>query len=221
MARFYSVTLRGQVNDIMVVNGFWYRQEGIGTPTEADLSALRAEWQSQLQADWLAMHTSTYVLQNYSVQGYSDQWERAPYLPHDFALTAAGTDVTTAGPPIVAAILGCKVEPAQAARRKRADGTIYTSPVRRGYWAISPINEQMSTPEGTFWAWDQTAGLWESWRLRMAQPLVVTGWADPAVPVVVSAPLKDEVARGYGLIKGCYWNRAISTRRSRKLGKGA
>lgn len=221
MARFYSLTLKGVTQNAQIINTFWYRQDDIGLPSEDDLTAIQNAWSGAYMTNWLAIHTTPYVLTEIVTQGYSDQFERTPYLPKVFAMSSAGTDASAGAPPIVAAILSCKVEPQQPARRHRDGEPARYTPVRRGYWAISPISEGLMSDVGAFNAFLHSTGLWHDFKVQMAADLPVVGWTSPAKPVVVSQPPKDVTERGWGYIRQCQWSPHISTRRSRKSGVGA
>lgn len=221
MARFYSITLRGSSHQIQVINTFWYRQDALAMATNEDLAAVRTAWLLANEQDWLNMHTSGYVLQDVITQGYSDDYDRHPYLPEIHTRNVAGLDLTASMPPIVAAILSARVEPVWPARRHGLNEPARYTSVRRGYWAISPINENMVDAGGQFGGYPTAPGIWATFRDRMAANLVVPAWTVPGVPVVVSQPPPKVKERGYGIIRQCAWAQAISTRRSRKLGKGA
>lgn len=221
MARFYSLTLRGSAHQIQVINTFWYRQDALAMATNEDLAALRRAWLLANESDWLNMHTSGYVLNDVVTQAYSDDFDRHPYLPEIHVRNVAGLDISAAAPPVMAAILSARVEPIKSARRHGINETPRYSLVKRGYWAISPINENMMDAGGQFGGYPTAPGIWATFRDRMAANVVVPEWTVPGVPVVVSQPPKDVKERGYGIIRQCAWAQAISTRRSRKLGKGA
>lgn len=219
--RFYSLTLKAMASGTRVINTFWYRQLDEGLPTQADLEELVYTWRLGRLTNWLSLHTAQYLLETIEVQGYGGDWERFPYHPHVETVNEAGTDATPSGPPVVALILSAKVQPiADAPRLHPTLGRILT-PVRRGYWAVSPVNEAIVLPDGSFSEYAATGGAWYEARVQAASPLSPPAWIGDAAPIVVSSPLTDEVQRGYGLIVSCTWGRSVSTRRSRKLGVGA
>ena len=113
------------------------------------------------------------------------------------------------------------MEPQDQARRKRETGEIVLTPVRRGYWAMSPLNEAVFLPDGTFYGYGQTEGLWYNVEQDQGSPMTLVTAGVNVDPVVVSAPLRDETVRGWGYIRGARWRREASSRRSRKLGRGA
>lgn len=221
MARFYSITLKGTAHQVLVVNTFWYRQDALAMPTTEDLVALRTAWLAANQTDWLAIHTNGYMLEEVIVQGYSDDFDRQPYLPHSHAMAAQGADVSASMPPVVAAILSAKVEPAFKQQRSLPTEPFRESHVRRAYWAVGPVSELDVGADGTFSPAKATTGPHATFRDRIAADLVVTGWSVPGKPVAVANPPKDVPRRGWGWIRQGVWGTAISTRRSRKLGKGA
>lgn len=220
MARFYNLITHGHVGSVAVLNTHWYRDPRSGLPTSGDLDAVADAWKSQRMPNFLLMLNSTYTLREITVQGYDEQFNRSPYLPHSEPVNQPGGDVTAAGPPILAAVLGCLIEPQVLARRRHPTKGIIETPVRRGYWSISPVNEFMAQPDGTFAGYAQTGTLWGDVAAQWSQPLSLMTFTATIEPVRVSNPLEGETARGWGYVRACAWRRAISTRRSRKVGIG-
>ena len=221
MASFYSLTLKASAFQIQIINTFWYRRAEAAVPNGDALSALRSAWLTRHMADWLGMHTAGYVMQEVITQGYSDSWERLPYLPEVFPNNQTGGDTTPAAPPIMAAILSCKVTPVVKGQRSLPSEPFRESYVRRGYWAVSPINEGMVDAGGQFAGFPNPPGVWATFANNMSADLPVAGWTTDAQPIVVSSPPKGVTQRGYGLISAATWAKEISTRRSRKMGRGA
>lgn len=221
MARFIEIRARSQLAGADNINVFWYKDEGVPLLEAADLEHYLNEFVTKVVPSLNAIRTTQNTNVDLTIQGYRDTWERAPYLPITRAWAGTGSYTGSCAPPVVAAIASCQVEPVVPGRRKDANGVITTSPVRRGYWAISGIGLAVLDVNGRLMTWNETAGVYFDARARFANSLVGPGTVGNAVPVVVSKPLKDEVLRGHGLIKSVVWRENISTRRSRKRGIGA
>lgn len=221
MARFYELTAKGNSDGTLVINRFWYRDPRIGLATQSDLETMADAWQSQRQPNYVGIHTSNWTLDSLIVQGYAESWERSPYLPYERVVNVVGADASAAAPPVLAAVMGCTVEPVDPARRRKPTGEIVLTPVRRGYWSMSPLNEAVFLPDGTFYGYGLDAGLWYNVEQDLGDPMTLVTAGVNVDPVIVSSPLPDEVVRGWGYIRAAKWRREASTRRSRKLGKGA
>ena len=221
MARFYNTIAKGQADGTQIINTFWHRDPRIGLPMQTDLETVADAWQSQRQPNYLGIHTSNYTLDELIVQGYSETWDRAPYLPYQRTVGVAGGDTTAPAPPILAAVLSCKVEPAELGRRRLPTGEVVLTPVRRGYWALSPLNEAVFLPDGTFYGAGLTAGLWYDFADDCGQPITLLTAGVNIDPIIAGAPLPGESFRGWGYIRSAAWRREASSRRSRKYGRGA
>lgn len=221
MARFIEIRTKRDYYGSEMYNIFWYRDDGIPLLNESDLNHYIDQFLAGPAISLFSTAVSGVTHVEIQAQGYSDQGVRAPYLPVIRPWVGNGTYAGTGEPGVVAAILACKVEPVVAGRRMKADGSIVTTPVRRGYWAFGGIGLNAVSPEGRLVTWNEAAGVFYDATVRLTNPLTGPGTVGNAVPVVVSKPLPGETLRGHGLIKAAAWRENISTRRSRKRGVGA
>lgn len=219
--RYYELTLRANTPTGLNINTLWYRQASDTPLVNADLQALHDWWVANHRGTWMAIHTSNYTLQEITVQGYDNTWNRAPFLPLIQPHSVAGGDASAAAPPFVAVIASMKVEPVLPGPRMKPNGTRYFSPVRRGNLAISPVSELSVNPDGTFVEWNITTGAWSTLRANLLASFTPTGQTLALEPIRVSSPLKDEVLRGYGVVRAVAFRQFASTRRSRMMGRGA
>lgn len=219
---FLSITAKGMFFQRQIISTYWYVVDPPGSAwSAASLAEAMDAWQTTVRAPLLAWHDTEYTLQQQIGQGYDSLWARTPYLPLIRDVNLVGSAVQDAAPPIVAAILSCRVNPVVPGRRKRADGTIYTSPVRRGYFAFGPVNRAETSQDGFLAQSAIASARYVNLAAAVRAELSPAGWATRCVPIRVSPPLENEDARGYGTIDGSVWRAELSTRRSRKTGIGA
>lgn len=221
MANF-SVTAVGTALGTQIVNTWWYRTPAAGAPTTADVTAVLDAWELAVRASYLGvLAAGTYILQQELAQGYHhDAWSRSPYLPVIRDVSMAGTRQGVALAPIVAAILSFRVEPVLPGPRMKNGARILT-PVRRGYLSISPMVESDPSGEGKWEPAVLTSAPFVNFRNACTADLTGPGLPAPAEAIRVSQPLKDEDLRGFGNVASAIWRDAVSTRRSRKFGKGS
>jgi hypothetical protein len=220
---FASISAIGTARSRQIISLWWYDiPDAQGALDNAALSALLDAWVATVQPPLAAFHNALWSLNQLVAQGYSNEWQRQPYIPLIRDVSGVvGSVVSGMEPPITCGILSCRVEPVVPGRRKKPDGTIVTTPIRRGYFAIGPLSTNDVQDDGTFVPSSLTSSRFTGMVTAATASLAPSGWAAPATPIRVSRPLKDEVARGHGKILGAVWRKEISARRSRRTGVGS
>lgn len=225
MPQFYELVLRGSAHGQLVINSLWYKREVIGgtPPVEADLTALRNRFAAEVQPVWLQCHTTDYRLDQIDVYGYSDTFERSPYLPLIYPESALGTAPGTSAPLYVVALISFRVTPMRPWITQVSGEPAQTGPVRRGYLSLSPIPQAMVLEPGTLDL--APLGLSAGALLTDLTQDLDYDPGDPTQPdfqpVRVSAAGREVQQRGYADIESAQWRPYGSTRRSRMFGKGA
>lgn len=221
MARFASVVARMQLQLQDVINVFWYRQDELGEPSEGDLAQITTQWLAEVWQPYKGILTNYVGLMQLVVQGYGQQFQRAPYLPYITDYTETGLVAQTPGPPIQCAIMSARVEPVEAGYRGNYPGPYERTPVRRGYWAISGLPDAHHLVSGRMDAAFLNSAPAIAVQVAFAKPLASGTALDMWEPIRVSQPPKNTELRGYGLVKTAKFSPLVSARRSRKIGQGA
>ena len=223
MSQFYQVACQATYNGTQCINLLWFIRDVAAAPTTTELQAVHNEVVNGHVSLMQQIQVSSYVYNLITVRGFDDTFNPSPPLPLITAVSLAGLDTNPAPPPMYVGIFGFRTNPIRSSPLGRA--------VRRGYLAFSGLGEQNYEPDGSLAA---------SFR-NLASVTNLRTWhttghnSDPGlgpipiVPIRVSPPLPATTPpappaspnRGYGIILQAQFAVAASSRRSRKLGRGA
>lgn len=223
--RAYEVVIRGSSDTGLIVNSHWYHQTTPDVPNEASLADFADIWQRDMQPKLLAAHSTHYFLREVAFYGWDPvTWVRTPFLPVIRAVGSFGTKtVTGQNNAYSCAIFSMKVEPQQPSKQRDPEtGAIVDKPVRRGYLAHGPLNEQWLEPNGFLLASMPTDTQWVAYRDQLKTDLVdAVKLANPATPIRVGKPAKGQTQKGWGYVRDVVIRSEIRVRRSRLVGMGA
>lgn len=220
MAQIFSIVQKGELFDQDVLNVFWYHRSTVGLPTPQDLANVELAWFEQLWPDIRAVLTLDYKLKQTIVQGWRDTWQREPFLPQikDYP-SIPGLAAGPTAPPLVCGILSARVEP-QEPGPQIYKGVRTLRPVRRGYWAVSGLPRDGYDASGKLTPSYLASAPLAAFAAAVDDELTTAGATEPSRPIRVSQPLKGEIQRGFGWVRSAVWRSEISSRRSRKVGRG-
>jgi hypothetical protein len=223
MMQFFEAIIRHEQGNEDVLNTLWYRRNSVGLPTAADQAALASALASDWQAALKPITTADLKYRDVTVWSYDEDWNRVPFNPSVAAMSGVGAGAGPAGPPLQVIVIGFRLEPTVPGLQPdplNPGGSYILKPVRRGYLAISGIAEADMDASGLVNPNFLVAAPVAAFCTFVADKFVIGTAAEEMEPIRVSKPPQGVQTRGYALVLSAAPRTAVSTRRSRKVGKG-
>lgn len=220
----FEVVCRGTSVTGQIITSHWYHITTPDTPDAQDLTDLLDVYQTDMQPKYLAAMVNTYTLQEVACYGWDPvTWVRTPFLPLVRSVNLAGTSAPTGQTNgYSCAIFSCKVEPSQPSKQRDPEtGAIVDRPVRRGYVAHGPLNEDWLEPSGYILGVMLSNAAWVAYRNQLKTQLFhATKLPTPADPIRVGKPVKGQTQKGWGYIRDVVIRPEVRVRRSRLVKVG-
>lgn len=221
MAQFFTATAEANYNGTICQNTFAWFRNSTGLPNLGDQTAVADYIQNSLLPKFTPLQSSVLSWKKISVQSWSDTWVREPYLPYIRDISINGTQAVPCAPPVLAVVISFRLKPV-------ANHPVKNKPVVRGYISVAGFPEADLNEDGLV-----SSGLRGSVPMGALLTELNTDWLPPTGvevmnPIRTGAPVGRPVGstlpvderRGWSQIEQARVNIAISTRRSRKYGKG-
>lgn len=217
-----EVRLIGEASGSQIVNIFWYSTSDTTTLTDAQVEGVLNAFDTTVRTPYLGFMWTEYRLKQEIAQAYTHDFQRQPYLPYIREVDMPGTVAMGYTPQVVAAVLSARVEPVFSGhQRDPKTGNLVLRPVRRGYLSMGPLNSGDIGSDGRLTTVALATTRFTNLRNAFVASLSVPGLPTNPRPIRVSKLPDGGTIRGWGNILDARWRREISTRRSRKTGKGA